>query len=771
MTTTMQTLVDEGFIIFTFTQINTQINKNGEEKKIPMGMPKWKDINENNYLDYCNSSHKGVALITGKMSGITVFDFDKMSEYDKMVNIYPEILNYRTIKTNKGVHLYCQYDEQIKTTTDALINYSNIDIRNDDAIVFCPPTKYNLKNGTNCCYDDMGGEILPVPQFILDNLKQNQIQEIQEVKQIQQTEQQIETNKNEQKDLKYIQDALEQGYLDNKSNGSYDDWRDVGFIIKHTSKSEEAFKIFDCFSRLNKQKYDSNYTRSFWNTIKQTSKKPLTIATLKKWVKEARQTNEKNINSNIRYVTNDEEASQYIFEDLKDNLISCKGRLFLLSNHIWINDLAEIDDYVLTFIMLSPIYLQSDTNFRATYAQNVSKAKQIREALYAKIRTLNDDNLLYVKFHTTTKNRLCFNDGVLDFLQQKFFTWDEIDFEYYSCNKINREYKSFFDNPNFESINEIKTKIFENMYGNKTDTALHFLSRALSGNNEDKNWATYLGNRDCGKGVQYEILEKGFEDYVKTFELGNLLYNRKTAGLENTDCSKKLYWLLDLEFTRLAISQEVPDPTSQLKCNSKMLKKIAGGGDTIVARRNYDRRDTHFNIDTTFYILGNNSLMLDNDDCREHLIEFNSVNQFKSEQEIENMKKKGVDEIEIKRYKIKDNSIKEKCKNLEWKNAIVYLIYQNYKKKPVEIQREETEEYNTLLGYIKEKYEITNNKDDLVLCTNLYDKLSEICQDKKKIENELLSYNIFKKKQTKGEYRLKWCFVGLILKEVEKEDV
>ena len=37
MTTTMQTLVDEGFIIFTFTQINTQINKNGASKKNTYG--------------------------------------------------------------------------------------------------------------------------------------------------------------------------------------------------------------------------------------------------------------------------------------------------------------------------------------------------------------------------------------------------------------------------------------------------------------------------------------------------------------------------------------------------------------------------------------------------------------------------------------------------------------------------------------------------------------------------------------------------------------
>ena len=83
----------------------------------------------------------------------------------------------------------------------------------------------------------------------------------------------------------------------------------------------------------------------------------------------------------------------------------------------------------------------------------------------------------------------------------------------------------------------------------------------------------YLGSRNCGKGAQYDALKTAFESYVHTFELGNVLYNRKTSGLENVDCSKKLYWLLYFEFVRFAISQEIPDPKSELKVNGKLWKK------------------------------------------------------------------------------------------------------------------------------------------------------------------------------------------------------
>lgn len=159
--------------IFTFTGITTYINDKGEEKKKPVGMPNWKDINLQNFKDYCIPNRYGLAILTGELSNISVIDFDNIESYNQMLMDYPELSKYKTIRTKKGVHIYCQYDKNIKTTTQALRNYADVDIRNDNAIVFAPPTKYKLQNGEFCYYTDMGGEILPVPKIIMDNLKQN----------------------------------------------------------------------------------------------------------------------------------------------------------------------------------------------------------------------------------------------------------------------------------------------------------------------------------------------------------------------------------------------------------------------------------------------------------------------------------------------------------------------------------------------------------------------------------------------------------------------
>ena len=65
-----------------------------------------------------------------------------------------------------------------------------------------------------------------------------------------------------------------------------------------------------------------------------------------------------------------------------------------------------------------------------------------------------------------------------------------------------------------------------------------------------------------------------------------------------------------------------------------MFKKLVSGGDTQIARRNYDRLDTIFKVVFTQFLAGNNSLVLDGD-LNEHLIEFESIIQFISGEEIE----------------------------------------------------------------------------------------------------------------------------------------
>jgi len=578
----------------------------------------------------------------------------------------------------------------------------------------------------------------------------------------------------------YVERFLEEGLLD-KYSVEYIDWRNIGFILKYEFK-EDGWELFKVFSNLTPSKYDELSCRDHWDKWDENPAKPLTIASLINMVKKDNKEKYTEIHKEINklkaqdkkipktensfHADTDEECGTIIYNMLEPSIIGCKGQIFMKHGNIWINNPDLIKAFIIDFVMKAHIVKKYKDN-EISYWANYSPAEKIYKVIINKV-ALNPKNDLYTKFHTTTKGRICFMDGVLDFKQRRFYKWEEIDFEYYSCVMIKRNFENYYNNPNRDVIEEIKEKIYKNMYGDKVETALHFFSRGIAGYSEDKNLATYCGNRDCGKGVQYDNLSYGFEDYVKTFELGNILYNRKTSGMENVDCSKKLYWLLDLEFARLGISQEIPDHKSELKANSKMVKKIAGGGDTIVARRNYDRVDSHFTIDTTFAIFGNNSLQFDNDDCKEHIIEFNSVNQFKTKEYIDKLREDGVDELELQRYKVKDYTIKEKTQTEEWRNAIVYLLYENFKNEPVSILKTEEIEDVSLLGKIRELYTISNNNDNIIPCEEVYSSLSDF--DKKKIDNELLSMNVFKKRCYSGDYRKKWCFYGLVMLREETEN-
>ena len=174
MQTSVQNYYDQRIFTFTFEGITADTNDKGKVVKKCLGMPNWKQINRNNFTNYTFNHHRGLAVLTGRISNITCIDFDIREEYDKLIGDHPELKNYYTVQTNKGYHIYCKYNEEVKTTTNAMNSYNGVDIRNDDGILYAPPTKYKIKNtGAIVEYKYIGGEILEFPDYIFDDLKQN----------------------------------------------------------------------------------------------------------------------------------------------------------------------------------------------------------------------------------------------------------------------------------------------------------------------------------------------------------------------------------------------------------------------------------------------------------------------------------------------------------------------------------------------------------------------------------------------------------------------
>ena len=94
--------------------------------------------------------HNGIAIVTGKISGITVMDIDTKA--------LPEIQDLPktfTVETNKGFHFYFRYKEELKTKAKLYEKDGfgfNIDLRNDGGIAYASPSEYELPDGTTSKY-------------------------------------------------------------------------------------------------------------------------------------------------------------------------------------------------------------------------------------------------------------------------------------------------------------------------------------------------------------------------------------------------------------------------------------------------------------------------------------------------------------------------------------------------------------------------------------------------------------------------------------------
>jgi phage/plasmid-associated DNA primase len=250
-------------IKFSFRSITTKMDK-GAEKKVLNGMPTWKQFTKSAVVD----GDKAFAVRTGHLSGITGFDFDTVEAYEELVSSHPELKECKTIRTKKGFHIYFMYDPTVLTTTNF---FPSVDIRNDDAILICPPTQYKLKDGTIAEYIDLGGELKPVPDY----LKQTAIVK-KEVK-AKSVKAPVEVAREKDEVYTFIRNLIKEGLLSHLST-DYQSWMKVGLALKTIG----ALDLFLLFSKTSKA-FDEKGCIETWNGLKPSQ---ITIASLYFWAKQ-----------------------------------------------------------------------------------------------------------------------------------------------------------------------------------------------------------------------------------------------------------------------------------------------------------------------------------------------------------------------------------------------------------------------------------------------------------------------------------------------------
>lgn len=153
--------IKKGIIILPIFHIDTYLDAKGEEKKKPF-LPSWGEIIENPKNDFelerSFSFAEGIAIKTGKISDKTVIDID-CKNFPELNKLPPTF----TTATRKGIHKWYRYTDKVKQNQNQA---KNVDIRSDGGLIFAPPTKYQLLDGTWAGYEII--EDLPFAEFPVD---------------------------------------------------------------------------------------------------------------------------------------------------------------------------------------------------------------------------------------------------------------------------------------------------------------------------------------------------------------------------------------------------------------------------------------------------------------------------------------------------------------------------------------------------------------------------------------------------------------------------
>jgi phage/plasmid-associated DNA primase len=609
--------MENKFVRFTIPRIETKLKKD-EEKKELIGMPKeWTTkITPENYKKYINKDHEATCMPTGKINNIIVIDFDDRDAYDKMCKEYPDLKNYKTVKTRRGFHVYCNYNSEVLSTTNGLVNYNKVDICSDGKMVLSPPTFYYDFSGNIIEYEDMGGEIMDIPDIIFNDLKQHKTIIVEATANIPvakahiitpETEQLLNDAKvNAEENYKTIKSILDAGLLNNKAFGDYDSWRDVGFGIIHaTNKSQKGLELWLQFSQINSEKYIFETTMLLWNKTKERrssateakgfKNKPITIGSIMYWAKEC---NEKVYNSifhksSIEYYIDANDlkdiykVANIISKTLKNSLILCKEKWYMLTdNNLWrqqkeatyyiINEIRKYIDYSNSIIVKKISETTDDVQKEILISQskiyllsyNTISTTGFINVINKYLKTLLADDTFYEKIDATP-HMLAFKNGIVDLRTKEFrkgifssdFITETIPYDYTPCNSEKKEFL---------------LGVLKKILNNNEEHLIYFLS--LIG-------FTFIGVPDLEKSIYFMIDKtlKSKGDNGKTiwfdtltYLMPNYVYKSKSSFIEKNN-SKVHKQLVMTKSKRLVWLEEYPKDKA---VNCELTKEIADGKHT-----------------------------------------------------------------------------------------------------------------------------------------------------------------------------------------------
>lgn len=311
-----------------------------------------------------------------------------------------------------------------------------------------------------------------------------------------------------------------------------------------------------------------------------------------------------------------------------------------------------------------------------------------------------------------------FLNGYYDIINKNFVRYTYDTEPVYFTHKIMRNYN---ENNDFTEIRKIILDIFDTE--ELMDEVMSFFARAMAGHVEDKVWLNMVGERDSGKGVLHFLLVKAFGSFVGLFNSGDLALKKSLESAE-----RKNGFLSNFCNSRVAICSEVP--SGEFKFDGTIIKTCASGGDEVRFRESYGKIEVN-RIKALMCIMGQSIPVAEPRDAMNNSLICNLPCKFVAKTDnAEEEEEKGKNIKIFKGYitKVADPSLKTKINNSEKLiDSFIGFLFTFYKPKVPEYKmlREAVKDvladdnvnsdpYEDIMKYIRDKYVITNNASDKI---------------------------------------------------------
>lgn len=393
---------------------------------------------------------------------------------------------------------------------------------------------------------------------------------------------------------------------------------------------------------------------------------------------------------------------------LKNKIIRCDNSIYFKDELKYIQNEKKVNQYLFEFITKCSIYVNiKDDNYLPVH----SNIKPIHDLTEFILKTSPVNDSFRDDIWNNTKSKIYFRNGYLDFKNNKFI---ENDKERLTFGYIDRD---FIISNNQEIRKEIYEKVFKPIFSIRDNehssndhirnqllnNFLYRLKRMMGGNIEDKEWLVIQGQRNSGKSVMGDLTYNAFSNYyIKFSNAENFLYNKNRGA----DEAKNNSFLLNYEFCKLVITQEVSNIGNPIFCGNK-IKKFTSGGDSIEARQNY-QDERNFKLQGGLMVCCNDFPDVSPTDTKEFMKLYELTSKFIKENEPQKYNNIS--------YYIKDNSIKEEfIKRDDVLNEYINIIFES---KNIEFPKSLYEEFMECEDLDDDKllnlFEITENENDKI---------------------------------------------------------